>query len=70
MDFNMKAELVSTVIVVLVLYNVVGSMIAKTIYHFKDETKTKVDNKIWSVMDVGLRKVKEGLDYLMGNIKH
>ena len=66
MDFNINMDLIST----LVLYNIIISMVAKTIYHFKDVTETKVDNKIWSVLDTGLKKVKEGLDYLMGNIKH
>ena len=65
-----KAELIGTVLVVLVTYNIVFSMIVKALGYIKDNTKTKLDNQLWGILSKSLEKVKEGLDYLTGNVKH
>ncbi len=70
MDFNMKAELVSTVVVTLVLFNIGGSMLKKFLGYIKDKTKTKVDNAAYVVIKEGVEKTEKGLDYLLGNTKH
>ena len=70
MDFNMKAELVSTIVIVLIAYNVLGSMLTKLLERIKDSTKTQADNIAYSVFKKGCEKVKESLDYLLGNTKH
>ncbi len=60
MEF-VNAEMVSTIVVVLIAYNVLGSMLAKALYYIKDKTKTRADNYIWGVMVKGVEKTKEAL---------
>lgn len=67
---NINAEMVSTIVMVLIAYNILGSMVVKALYYIKDKTETKADNYIWGILKAGVDKTKESLDYLMGNIRH
>lgn len=65
-----KGEMVSTFVMVLIAYNIIGSMIAKALYHIKDTTDSRVDNVIWSTLKIGLVKTRKAIDMLLGNPKH